>query len=124
MFRSCALLIGALGLVMGSTAPAAAEPAPERDVIAQMFGWNWRSIGRECGETLGPLGYGAVQTSPPEEHSLLPELGFPWWQSYSAVSYGLTSRYGTREDLAQMVRSCHAAGVRVYVDTIINNMSA
>ncbi|MFI5780608.1 alpha-amylase family protein [Nocardia sp. NPDC051570] len=93
-------------------------------MIAQMFGWNWRSIGRECRETLGPLGYGAVQTSPPEEHSLLPEKGFPWWQSYSAVSYGLTSRYGTREELAEMVRGCHAAGVRVYVDTIINNMSA
>ncbi|RDI66716.1 alpha-amylase [Nocardia pseudobrasiliensis] len=124
MLRSWALLLGTLTVVVGLTAPVAAEPAPERDVIAQMFGWNWRSIGRECGRTLGPLGYGAVQTSPPEEHSLLPELGFPWWQSYSAVSYGLTSRYGTRAELAGMVRDCHAAGVRVYVDTIINNMSA
>ncbi|MBF6330616.1 alpha-amylase [Nocardia transvalensis] len=117
-------------LVMGILAAGLAVPAqtsaaaPDRDVIVQMFGWNWRSIGRECRETLGPLGYGAVQTSPPEEHSLLPEQGFPWWQSYSAVSYRLDSRYGTRAELADMVRSCHEAGVQVYVDTIINNMSA
>ncbi|MCM6775205.1 alpha-amylase family protein [Nocardia sp. CDC159] len=124
MLRSWVLLISTLVAVAGLTAPAAAEPAPERDVIAQMFGWNWRSIGRECRETLGPLGYGAVQTSPPEEHSLLPEQGFPWWQSYSAVSYELNSRYGTRAELAEMVRGCHAAGVRVYVDAVINNMAA
>ncbi|MFI6169664.1 alpha-amylase family protein [Nocardia sp. NPDC051052] len=106
--------------------PAQASAAEQggREVIAQMFGWNWRSIGRECQSTLGRLGYGAVQTSPPEEHSLLPEKGFPWWQSYSAVSHRLESRFGTRDELASMVRSCHAAGVQVYIDAVINNMSA
>ncbi|WP_433653976.1 alpha-amylase [Nocardia sp. CA-128927] len=104
-------------------AQAAEEPVG-RDVIAQMFGWNWRSIGRECQATLGRLGYSAVQTSPPEEHSLWPEQGFPWWQSYSAVSYKLDSRFGTRDELASMVRSCHESGVQVYIDAVINNMSA
>ncbi|MFI7000718.1 alpha-amylase family protein [Nocardia sp. NPDC050175] len=105
-------------------AEVAAEEPGGREVIAQMFGWNWRSIGRECQSTLGRLGYGAVQTSPPEEHSLLPEKGFPWWQSYSAVSHKLESRFGTRDELASMVRSCHDAGVQVYIDAVINNMSA
>ncbi|CAM4194660.1 alpha-amylase family protein [Nocardia ninae] len=105
-------------------APSSAEEPAGRDVIAQMFGWNWRSIGHECQATLGKLGYSAVQTSPPEEHSLWPDKGFPWWQSYSAVSYKLDSRFGTRDELAAMVRSCHEAGVQVYVDAVINNMSA
>ncbi|MEV0764926.1 alpha-amylase family protein [Nocardia sp. NPDC050435] len=103
--------------------PARAEPTPTGDVIAQMFGWNWRSIGRECRETLGPLGYGAVQTAPAQEHSRWPERGYPWWSSYSPVSHSLDSRWGTRAELAEMVRSCHGAGVRVYVDAVVNNMS-
>ncbi|KAA8880607.1 ATPase [Nocardia colli] len=102
---------------------SAQEPAG-RDVIVQMFGWNWRSIGHECQATLGKFGYGAVQTAPPEEHSQLPDKGFPWWQGYSAVSYKLDSRFGTRDELASMVRSCHDSGVRVYIDAVINNMSA
>ncbi|ATL68148.1 alpha-amylase [Nocardia terpenica] len=124
MLRVCvfALVTAVTWFAVPASAPA--EQPGGRDVIAQMFGWNWRSIGRECHDTLGPLGYGAVQTSPPEEHSIWPDKGFPWWQGYSAVSYRLESRYGTQDELAQMVRSCHAAGVRVYVDTIINNMSA
>ncbi|MBP2194320.1 alpha-amylase [Nocardia goodfellowii] len=116
------VLVAALSLT--TSPPARAESrAPGRDVIAQMFGWNWPSIGRECRESLGPSGYAAVQISPPQEHSVYPEKGFPWWQSYSAASYALNSRWGTREELAAMVRSCHAAGVQVYADAIINNMS-
>ncbi|RDI53253.1 alpha-amylase [Nocardia mexicana] len=123
--RGFPVLIGALVAVAGLTvaAPARADQPQGRDVIAQMFGWNWRSIARECRETLGPQGYGAVQTSPPAEHAVLPERGFPWWQSYSPVSYSLDSRWGTRGELAEMVRSCHDAGVEVYADVIVNNMS-
>ncbi|MFJ4653192.1 alpha-amylase family protein [Nocardia sp. NPDC088792] len=120
------LLVAACLIVLS---PAATRSGPDarlagRDVIAQMSGWNWRSIGRECRETLGPLGYSAVQTEPPQEHSVLPDQGFPWWESYSAVSYRLDSRWGTRAELAELVRSCHSAGVQVYVNVVINNMSA
>ncbi len=117
------ILASLVAATVALAAPVRADRPQERDVIAQMFGWNWRSIARECQETLGPLGYGAVQTSPPQEHPVVPELGFPWWQSYSAVSYSLDSRWGTRDEYASMVRSCHDAGVQVYADAVVNNMS-
>lgn len=124
MFRVCVFALVTAVTATWVPAAAAAEEAGGRGVIAQMFGWNWRSIGHECQATLGPLGYSAVQTSPPEEHSVWPEKGFPWWQGYSAVSYRLDSRFGTRDELASMVRSCHESGVQVYIDAVINNMSA
>lgn len=118
------LLVAACLLVLSPPAPSRDVQPAGRDVIAQMSGWNWRSVGRECHDTLGPLGYGAVQIEPPEEHTVLPEQGYPWWESYSAVSYRLDSRWGTRAELADLVHSCHAAGVQVYANVVINNMSA
>src|SRR6266511_5928261 len=67
------------------------------------------------------LGYGAVQVSPPQEHVVL--AGRPWWQDYQPVSYTLTTRRGDRAGFAAMVSACHAAGVKVYADAVINHMA-
>ncbi|WP_007025012.1 alpha-amylase [Saccharomonospora iraqiensis] len=108
----------------GGPPPAAAAPSGERDVIAQMFQWNWDSVGRECRDTLGPAGYGAVQVSPPSEHVVLDGEGHPWWQDYQPVSYDLDdTRRGDRAAFAAMVADCHAAGVKVYADVVFNHMT-
>jgi alpha-amylase len=39
------------------------------------------------------------------------------------VSYQLTSRRGDRAAFAAMVRTCHAAGVKIYVDAVVNHMA-
>ena len=49
--------------------------------------------------------------------------GYPWWQAYQPVSYRLDSRYGNTREFAGMVEACHRAGVKVYVDAVINHMS-
>jgi hypothetical protein len=55
---------------------------------------------------------------------VLPGSGYPWWQDYQPVSYKLDStRRGTRSQFVAMVNSCHAAGVKVYVDSVINHMT-
>ncbi|MGL5852529.1 MAG: hypothetical protein ACRCZD_17260, partial [Phycicoccus sp.] len=64
-----------------STTPGTA-PAGGNDTIVHLFEWNWASVARECTSVLGPKGYGGVQVSPPQEHVLLPDRGFPWWQDY------------------------------------------
>ncbi|MFI5062364.1 MAG: alpha-amylase family protein [Streptosporangiales bacterium] len=109
-----------------STAPAAGPAAPGAapGVIAAMFDWPWTAIAAECTTVLGPDGYGAVQISPPEEAVVLPGSGYPWWQAYQPVSYALTSRFGTQAQLAAMISSCHAAGVKVYADVVLNHMTA
>lgn len=109
----------AAALVMTPT-PASASPPGSKDVTAVLFEWNFASVARECTTTLGPAGYGYVQVSPPAEHIQGPQ----WWTSYQPVSYKIAGRLGDRTAFRNMVNTCHAAGVKVVVDTVINHMSA
>ncbi len=90
-----------------------------RTVFVQLFEWKWPDIAAECENFLGPAGYAAVQISPPNEHVQGPE----WWTRYQPVSYKLESRGGSREEFADMVQRCRAAGVAIYGDAIVNHMS-
>jgi alpha-amylase len=101
---------------------------PGRSTIAQMFEWRFDDLARECEEHLGPSGYGGIQVSPPViEHVIInnADIQHPWWQRYQVASYKIDkSRSGTRDQLADMISRCNAAGVRVYIDTIMNHMTA
>jgi alpha-amylase len=122
----------------GSTLPIV-DPPPERptlpqdyrasghaaagDVFVHLFEWKWPDIARECETVLGPAGYEAVQVSPPQEHIVLQDM--PWWIRYQPVSYSLgRSRSGTAAQFSDMVSRCKAAGVDIYVDAVINHMTA
>lgn len=37
------------------------SPPSDKNVIIQMFEWDWDSIAYECAEFIGPAGYGYVQ---------------------------------------------------------------
>ena len=92
------------------------------DVFVHLFEWKWNDIASECETVLGPAGFAAVQVSPPQEHAVVANR--PWWQRYQPVSYALESRSGTRTEFAGMVTRCAAAGVDIYVDAVINHMTA
>lgn len=134
-----------LVLAMGGCAdgnpmqPPIVEPQPQRptlpqdyrasghaaagDVFVHLFEWKWPDIARECEAVLGPAGYKAVQVSPPQEHLVQPNA--PWWQRYQPVSYSVArSRSGTAGQFSDMVSRCKAVGVDVYVDAVINHMTA
>ena len=92
-------------------------------VFVHLFEWRWADVAKECEAYLGPAGFAAVQVSPPSEHAVLP--GYPWWQRYQTVGYGLDeSRSGTADEFRDMVRRCAAAGVAIYVDAVVNHMTA
>ncbi|MFE2051377.1 alpha-amylase family protein [Streptomyces sp. NPDC059459] len=110
----------AAALVMTPTIPAQASPPGTKDVTAVLFEWNFASVARECTRTLGPAGYGYVQVSPPAEHI----QGGQWWTSYQPVSYKIAGRLGDRTAFKNMVDTCHAAGVKVVADAVVNHMSA
>lgn len=48
----------------------------------------------------------------------------PWWERYQPISYTLITRSGTLASFTDMTRRCNAVGVRIYVDLILNHMSA
>ena len=112
---------GAAAVASLGQSVAAAAKEPPRAGIVHLFEWTWPDIATECEKTLGPMGVEAVQISPPQESAVVP--GHPWWERYQPVSYKLDSRSGTREQLADMIRRCDAAGVKIYADVVLNHMS-
>ncbi len=135
-----AVAIAILGAAQGSLAAAASPLASARllahsasagaaahqnDVLANLFEWNWPSVARECTTVLGPAGYGGVQVAPPQDSLARsgPAPVHPWWEVYQPVDYNLTSRMGAEDQFKAMVATCRAAGVKVYVDAVINHMT-
>ncbi|WP_329616716.1 alpha-amylase family glycosyl hydrolase [Streptomyces brevispora] len=114
-----ALIAGAAALVAPATSAQAATPGT-KDVTAVLFEWKFDSVAKACTDSLGPAGYGYVQVSPPQEHI----QGGQWWTSYQPVSYKIAGRLGDRTSFANMVSTCHGAGVKVVADSVINHMSA
>ena len=106
--------------VVAPAVPAAAAPPGAKDVTATLFQWRFDAVGRECTTVLGPKGYGYVEVSPATEHIQGPQ----WWTSYQPVSYRIAGRLGDRAAFKRMVDTCHAAGVKVVADAVINHMSA
>ena len=94
-----------------------------KTVIVHLFEWRWSSIAAECENFLADAGYCGVQVSPPNEHVVLSQDDYPWWQRYQPVSYNLDSRSGSRAEFISMVSRCNAVGVRIYVDAVINHMA-
>ncbi|KAG8848642.1 hypothetical protein FRB96_001049 [Tulasnella sp. 330] len=99
---------------------AHATPSQAKTAITQLFQWNWDSVAAECAAFIGPAGYGFVQVSPPQEHI----TGAEWSNNYSPVSYTIISKFGNRTQFANMVSTCHAAGVSVIADAVWNHMSS
>ena len=99
----------------------ASDVTTGKTAYVHLFEWKWTDIAQECEQFLGPKGFAAVQVSPPNEHAVLE--GHPWFERYQPVSYKLESRSGTRAEFIDMVRRCKTAGVRIYVDAVINHMA-
>ncbi|HEY9308355.1 MAG TPA: alpha-amylase family protein [Microbacterium sp.] len=116
------LVAGAMAALLALTSCAAPQDSGDRtaqDAGIQLFQLPWNSIAGECETTLGPNGFSWVLTSPPNESIARDE----WWASYQPVGYGLESRLGSREEFADMVARCDAAGVDVIADAVINHMT-
>ncbi|KAF7362568.1 Alpha-amylase [Mycena venus] len=100
----------------------------QKVAIAELFGWPYADIEKEC-VFLGKAGWGGVRIWPPSRVGVLGFLGaewgekVPWWFVYQPVSYRLNSRHGTVTALRSMITTCRANGVRVYADAVVNHMS-
>lgn len=117
--RAAAAGVLAAAALTAAGPQAVAAPPGEKDVTAVLFEWRFDSVARACTDSLGPAGYGYVQVSPPQEHV----QGGQWWTSYQPVSYRIAGRLGDRAAFKAMVDTCHAAGVKVVADSVINHMA-
>lgn len=94
---------------------------PNHSTIVQLFEWKFEAVARECEEFLGPNGFGAAVVSPVTENLILP--GRPWYERYQPMSYLISSRSGNESELLSMTQRCNRAGVRIYVDVVLNHMA-
>ncbi|MDI3403843.1 alpha-amylase [Streptomyces cavernicola] len=129
-----AALLGAAVLQPANASPApddataAAKKKPKasaaagKDVIANLWSWNWKSVAGECTDVLGPSGYAAVWVAPPHESIAHPDGN--WWDIYQPVNYELNSRFGDKAAFAAMTKACNDAGVKVYTDAVVNHTAA
>ncbi|MCX4975102.1 carbohydrate-binding module family 20 domain-containing protein [Streptomyces sp. NBC_00620] len=122
LLLTAALAVGGLAALPAQQAAAADTGIPNGDVIANLWEWNWKSVAAECTDVLDPAGYGAVQVAPPAES--LKQSNFYWWDVYQPYAYNLNSRFGTATQFKTMVDTCHAAGIKVYTDAVINHTAA
>ncbi|BBH71570.1 hypothetical protein ACTI_82550 [Actinoplanes sp. OR16] len=126
---SLATLTAAAGILTAVTLPTTASAAVtlnDSDVTANLWEWNFDSIAAACTNHLGPAGYGAVQVAPPQDSVSLSSSSdgaHPWWEVYQPTSYDVAGRLGNLADFTAMTTACHNAGVRVYVDAVINHMA-
>ena len=114
------LRAGALAASLALAFSGSAFALNPSDTSVQMFEWNWNDLATECTQFLGPQGYGGIQISPPGAARITGN----WWDVYQPVNYvNLTSKLGTSAQLQSMINACHAAGVRVYADIVVNQMA-
>ncbi|XP_012282130.1 alpha-amylase 2 [Orussus abietinus] len=114
---ACVLTL--LGSVVAQKSP---NYVPGHDGMVHLFEWTWTDIAEECERFLGPMGFGGVQVSPIQENVIVRSR--PWWERYQPISYNWTTRSGDEASFRNMVYRCNRAGVRIYVDAILNHMCA
>ncbi|XP_029680697.1 alpha-amylase A-like [Formica exsecta] len=93
-----------------------------RTTMAHLFEWKFNDIAKECEDFLGPKGYGGVQVSPINENLIIKDR--PWYERYQPLSYNIISRSGNESEFENMVNRCKKVGVQIYVDVVVNHMSA
>ncbi|WP_214110870.1 alpha-amylase, partial [Acrocarpospora catenulata] len=119
-YRSAAAVALALVATAVVILPAQAAPVGSGPFV-KLWSWNWNSVARECTDVLGPAGFDAVQVSPPNDS--MSRGGAVWWDIYQPARYTLTSKFGTEAQFKAMIDTCHAAGVKVHADVVINHMT-
>ncbi|XP_033608611.1 alpha-amylase 1 [Cryptotermes secundus] len=98
--------------------------ASDRSAIVHIFEWKFDDIAAECEKFLAPQGYAGVQVSPINEVIILNVTNRPWYDRYQPISYRITSRSGDEVAFRSMVHRCNHFIVRIYVDVVMNHMSA
>ena len=97
---------------------------------ATLHCWNWSFAQiKENMAKIAEMGFTAIQTSPVQplkEATVDKTVGGSWWVYYQPVDFVITSAdgnaLGTKDELAQMIETAHAYGIRVIVDVVANHL--
>ncbi len=104
------IIVLALGMFFGQQVRA--------EVILQYFNTSWNEIAARMPE-LAEAGYTALWLPPPFQGGNQNSVGYDSFNRFNFGSGGVVTRYGTADDLLNMVNIAHQFGIRVYFDNIM-----
>ena len=90
------------------------------EVILQYFNTSWNEIATRMPE-VAEAGYTALWLPPPFEAGSPGSVGYDCFDRFNYGSGGVVTRYGTADDLLNVVRIAHRFGLRVYFDNVMNH---
>ena len=94
------------------------------EVILQYFNTSWRELIQKMPE-LAEAGYGALWLPPPTKGSSVWSVGYDLWDPFDIGGKDqrgtVRTRYGTEQELLELIRVAHRFGIRVYFDNIMNH---
>ena len=88
------------------------------EVILQYFNTSWNEIATRMPE-LAECGYTALWLPPPFQAGNQNSVGYDCFDRFNYGSGGVVTRYGTADDLLNMVNIAHRFGIRVYFDNVM-----
>lgn len=95
-----------------------AAPASQPVAIFHAFNQNYRDVEKSvCG--LANQGYSHVQISPAQKSN----SSSIWWARYQPLDYSKIEGLGTKDDLANLVKTAHRCRVKVIADVVFNHMA-
>lgn len=94
------------------------------EVILQYFNLSWNQLAEKMPE-IAEAGYNSLWLPPPTKASGAFSVGYDLWDPFDLGSTAqrgtVRTRYGTEDDLLNLVRTAHRFGIRVYFDNIMNH---
>ncbi|MBT7958178.1 MAG: hypothetical protein HN759_02495, partial [Akkermansiaceae bacterium] len=94
------------------------------EAMLQYFNTNWREIASKMPE-LAEAGYESIWVPPPTKASGGLSVGYDLWDRFDLGGKDqrgtVSTRYGTEQDLLELVRIAHRFGIRVYFDNVMNH---
>lgn len=94
------------------------------EAMLQFFNASWNEIAEKVPE-LAEAGYSSIWLPPPAKANGGYSVGYDLFDPFDLGSRDqrgtISTRYGTRADLHNLVEMCHRFGLRVYFDNIMNH---
>src|SRR6266446_1709130 len=88
------------------------------EVILHYFNTSWNEIATRMPE-VAEAGYTALWLPPPFQAGSQGSVGYDCFDRFNFGSGGVVTRYGTADDLLNLVKTAHRFGIRVYFDNVM-----
>lgn len=95
------------------------------EVMLQWFSTTWNEMTEKI-PILAELGYGSIYVPVPNKAGSIWSVGYDTVDRFDLGDEnrnGISTRYGTKQELLRMVETAHRFGIRVYFDNVMNHNS-